>query len=222
MADQKKSRILLADDHTIVRKGLRSILEREPDMEVVGEAADGREAVRKASALSPDIVVLDITMPKMNGIEAAARIARESPATKIIALTMHSSEEYVYALLKVGAKGYILKDSAPSDLIEAIRAVARGGTYLHPDVSVTVVNEYLKRPAPRSRTGKPAEVLSNREREVLQLIAEGSTNKDIAARLSLSVKTIEAHRTRIMDKLEIHNIAGLTRYAISQGITTVE
>ena len=222
MSATRKTRILLADDHTIVRKGLRSILEREDDMEVVGEAADGREAVRKAASLTPDVVVLDITMPRMNGIEAAARISKETPVTRIVALTMHSSEEYVYSLLKAGAKGYILKDSPPSDLIEGIRAVARGGTYLHPDVSVTVVNEYLKRPDPRDRGGEPVHILSTREREVLQLIAEGHTNKEIAFQLGLSVKTIEAHRTRIMDKLKIHNVAGLTRYAISRGITSVD
>jgi DNA-binding NarL/FixJ family response regulator len=212
----------LADDHTIVRKGLRTILEREPDLEVLGEAPDGREAVRKAASLDPDIVVMDITMPRMNGIEAASRIAKSNRRTRVVALTMHTSEEYVYSLLKAGARGYILKDAAPSDLIEAIRAVARGGTYLHPDVSVTVVDEYLKRPDPRARAGEPVDVLSHREREVLQLIAEGHTNKEIAAQLGLAVKTIDAHRTRIMDKLKIHNVAGLTRYAISRGITTAD
>ncbi len=161
-------------------------------------------------------------MPRMNGIEAASRITKENPSVRIVALTMHSSEEYVYSLLKAGARGYILKDSAPSDLIEAIRSVARGGTYLHPDVSVTVVKEYLKRPDPRARAGEPLDILSTREREVLQLISEGHTNKEIASQLTLSVKTIEAHRTRIMDKLKIHNIAGLTRYAISRGITSAE
>ncbi len=222
MSETGPIRVLLADDHTIVRQGLRSILEREPDLEVVGEAADGREAVRKAASLAPDVVVMDITMPHMNGIEAASRIIKANRGTRVVALTMHTAEEYVYSLLKAGARGYVLKDSSPSDLIEAIRAVARGGTYLHPDVSVTVVNEYLKRPDPRARSGQPASALSHREREVLQLIAEGHTNKEIAAQLGLSVKTIEAHRTRIMDKLKIHNIAGLTRYAISRGIITAE
>jgi DNA-binding NarL/FixJ family response regulator len=222
MSETAPIRVLLADDHTIVRQGLRSILEREPDLEVVGEAADGREAVRKAASLDPDVVVMDITMPQMNGIEAASRIIKSNRGARIVALTMHTAEEYVYSLLKAGARGYVLKDSSPSELIEAIRAVARGGTYLHPDVSVTVVNEYLKRPDPRTRSGKPAAALSHREREVLQLIAEGHTNKEIAGQLGLSVKTIEAHRTRIMDKLKIHNIAGLTRYAISRGIITAE
>jgi len=222
MSESGPIRVLLADDHTIVRQGLRSILEREPDLEVVGEAGDGREAVRMAASLAPDVVVMDITMPHMNGIEAASRIIKSNQGTRVVALTMHTAEEYVYSLLKAGARGYVLKDSSPSDLIEAIRAVARGGTYLHPDVSMTVVNEYLKRPDPRARSGQPSVALSHREREVLQLIAEGRTNKEIAGQLGLSVKTIEAHRTRIMEKLKIHNTAGLTRYAISRGIITAE
>jgi DNA-binding NarL/FixJ family response regulator len=216
----RKTRVLVADDHTIVRQGLRAVLEREPDIEVVGEAADGREAVRKAVALVPDIVVMDVSMPALNGLEATARIVREVPRVKILALTMHSSEEYVYSFLKAGAKGYLLKESAASDLVEAIRAVRFGGTYLHPTISVKVINEYLKLPDPRSRSGQLA-LLTEREREVLQLIAEGHTNKGIADLLSLSVKTVEAHRSRVMEKLKIHNVAGLTRYAISRGITSI-
>jgi DNA-binding NarL/FixJ family response regulator len=216
----RKTRVLVADDHTIVRQGLRAVLEREPDIEVVGEAADGREAVRKAVALVPDIVVMDVSMPALNGLEATARIVREVPRVNILALTMHSSEEYVYSFLKAGAKGYLLKESAASDLVEAIRAVRFGGTYLHPTISVKVINEYLKLPDPRSRSGQLA-LLTEREREVLQLIAEGHTNKGIADLLSLSVKTVEAHRSRVMEKLKIHNVAGLTRYAISRGITSI-
>jgi two-component system, NarL family, response regulator NreC len=221
MTAVKKTRVLIADDHTIVRQGLRAILENEADMEVVGEAADGREAVRKAVALQPDVVVLDISMPRMNGLEATGRIAHDAPHCRVVALTMHSSEEYVYSLLKAGASGYLLKESASSDLVEAIRSVRRGGTYLHPSVSLKVVKEYLKRPDPRARHGNE-DGLTAREREILQLIAEGHTNKEIAGLLTLSVKTIEAHRTRIMEKLKIHNIAGLTRYAISKGITSVD
>lgn len=220
MSVARKTRVLVADDHTIVRQGLKAVLEREPDIEVVGEAADGREAVKKALALVPDVVVMDVSMPALNGLEATARIVREAPKVKILALTMHSSEEYVYSFLKAGAKGYLLKESAASDLVEAIRAVRFGGTYLHPTISVKVISEYLKLPDPRSRTGSPG-LLTTREREVLQLIAEGHTNKEIAGLLLLSVKTIEAHRTRIMEKLKIHNVAGLTRYAISRGITNV-
>src|SRR6185295_17589500 len=205
--------------HTIVRQGLRAILEGEPDIDVVGEAADGREAVRKASTLAPDVVIMDVSMPKMNGLEATARIVKESPSIRVVALTMHSSEEYVYSLLKAGAKGYLLKESVSSDLVDAIRAVMGGGTYLHPAISTRVVDGYLKRPHPKTRTGM-LEILSPREREIVQLIAEGHTNKEIAGLLVLSVKTIENHRTRIMHKLEIHNVAGLTRYAISHGIST--
>ena len=216
----RKTRVLVADDHTIVRQGLRAILEAEADIEVVGEAADGREAVRKGLTLLPDVVVMDVSMPRMNGLEATARIVKESPGIRVVALTMHSSEEYVYSLLKAGARGYLLKESVSSDLVEAIHAVVGGGTYLHPAISTKVVDGYLKRPNPKTRSGM-LEILSPREREILQLIAEGHTNKEIAGLLVLSVKTIENHRTRIMDKLEIHNVAGLTRYAISQGIASI-
>jgi len=218
MTQAKKTRVLVADDHTIVRQGLRAILESEPDIEVVGEAADGFEAVKKAAALAPDVVVMDVSMPRLNGLEATARIVRERPDTKVVALTMHSSEEYVYSCLKAGAQGYLLKESASSELVQAIRVVRAGGTYLHPSISVQVVSEYLKRPDPRARLGA-ADILTSREREVLQLIAEGHTNKEIGTLLTLSVKTVEAHRTRIMEKLKIHNVAGLTRYAITRGIT---
>jgi two-component system response regulator NreC len=219
MPPAKRTRILVADDHTIVRQGLRAILESEPDIEVVGEAADGREAVKKAGSLAPDVVIMDVSMPKMNGLEATARIVKGNPAIKVVALTMHNSEEYVYALLKAGAKGYLLKESVSSDLVEAIHAVEAGGTYLHPSISTKVVDVYLKGPQAKARSGK-VDVLTPREREILQLIAEGHTNKEIALMLVLSVKTIENHRTRIMDKLEIHNVAGLTRYAIDRGIAS--
>jgi len=214
-----RTRVLVADDHAIVRQGLRAILDTEADIEVVGEAADGREAVRKTLALHPDVVVMDVSMPRMNGLEATARIAKANAAVKIVALTMHSSEEYVYSLLKAGARGYLLKESVSSDLIEAIRAVQAGGTYLHPSISTKIVDGYLRKQ--HSRAGGMMDVLTAREREILQLIAEGHTNKEIAGLLVLSVKTIENHRTRIMDKLEIHNVAGLTRYAISRGIASV-
>ncbi|HEU4400676.1 MAG TPA: response regulator transcription factor [Candidatus Polarisedimenticolia bacterium] len=219
MTQARKIRVLLADDHTIVRQGLRAVLEKESDIEVVGEAADGHDAVRKTTALSPDVVVMDVTMPRMNGLEAMTRIVKDGLGAKVVALTMHSSEEYVYSCLKAGARGYVLKDSASSDLVQAIRTVRNGGTYLHPSISVQVVDEYLGRTDPRLRLRHP-DVLTSREREVLQLIAEGNTNKEIASLLVLSVKTIEAHRTRIMEKLKIHNVAGLTRYAIRRGITS--
>ncbi len=220
MKREGRTRVLIADDHAIVRQGLRAILDTEPDIEVVGEAADGREAVRKTLALQPDVVVMDVSMPRMNGLEATARIARTNAAVQIVALTMHSSEEYVYSLLKAGARGYLLKESVSSDLIEAIHAVRAGGTYLHPSISTKVVDGYLKKQSART-SADTIDVLTAREREILQLIAEGHTNKQIAGLLVLSVKTIENHRTRIMGKLEIHNVAGLTRYAISRGIASV-
>jgi len=215
----RKTRVLVADDHAIVRQGLRAILEAEDDIEVVGEAADGREAVRKGLAMQPDVVVMDVSMPRMNGLEATTRIVKDCPSIRVVALTMHSSEEYVYSLLRAGARGYLLKESVSSDLVEAIHAVVRGGTYLHPCISTKVVDGYLKRPRSASPQGMP-DILTPREREILQLIAEGHTNKEIAGLLVLAVKTIENHRSRIMDKLEIHNVAGLTRYAISKGIAT--
>ena len=218
MMRDRKTRVLVVDDHAIVRQGLRAILDAEPDMQVVGEAADGREAVRKAISLQPEVIIMDVSMPRMNGLEATARIAKAHPAIHIVALTMHSSEEYVYSLLKAGARAYLLKESVSSDLVEAIHAVIGGGTYLHPAISTKVIDGYLRRP-PRAQEGM-LDVLSPREREILQLIAEGHTNKEIAGLLDLAVKTIENHRTRIMDKLEIHNVAGLTRYAIGHGIAT--
>jgi len=217
----RRTRVVIADDHTIVRQGLRALLQGVKEIEVVGEAADGREAVRKVAALRPDVIVLDISMPRMNGLEATERIVRESPRTRVVALTMHSSEEYVYSLLKAGARGFLLKESATSDLVEAIQAVRGGETYLHPSISRKVVDEYLKGPDPRARAGSP-DGLTIRECGILRLIAEGQTSKEIAWLLDLSVKTVEAHRTRIMSKLRIHNVARLTRYAISRGISSLE
>ena len=219
MSRDRRIRVLIADDHTIVRQGLRAILETESSIEVVGEAADGREAVRKTQALKPDVVVMDLSMPGMNGMEATRRIVRMSPGIRVVTLTMHSSEEYVYSLLKAGAKGYLLKESVSSDLVEAIRAVMNGDIYLHPSLSTRVVNGFLRQAAGQGRSG-PSGGLTPREREVVQLIAEGHTNKEIATLLGLATKTIENHRTRIMDKLEIHNVAGLTRYAIDRGIAS--
>jgi DNA-binding NarL/FixJ family response regulator len=219
MRGGRRTRVLVADDHTIVRQGLKAILEAEPDMQVVGEAADGREAVRKALHLEPDVVVMDVSMPRMNGVEATGRIVGGNGRIRVLALSMYSNEEYVGSLLDAGARGYLLKESAAADLVAAIRAVRAGRTYLHPSLGRGAAGG----PAGRSRPGARAlrqEILTAREREVLQLIAEGNTNKEIAGQLMLSVKTIENHRTRIMGKLEIHNTAGLTRYAISRGMVS--
>ena len=214
MSAGRKIRVLLADDHTLVRQGLRALLEREADIKIIGEARNGREAVHRAVALKPDIVVMDISMPHLNGLEATQRIAATCPGTRVVALSMHKQEHHVQALLRAGARGYVPKDAPASELLAAVRAVHGGGCYLHPQISSKVVDGYLD----GNRPAAPRELLTSREREVLQLVAEGKTNRLIAAELRLSVKTIEAHRARIMTKLKIHNAAGLTRYAMSRGI----
>ena len=220
-AQDRRTKVLIVDDHPIVRQGLCALLETKPDMEIIGQTADGEDAIRKAEAGKPDVVVLDLSMPGLSGSETAIRLLRSRPALRIVALTMHDGEDHIYALLKAGARGFLLKDSASADLVQAIRAVRDGGVYLHPRISSTVVAEYLKRPHPGARKGGQ-DGLTPRETQVLRLIAEAHTNKVIADLLVISVKTVEAHRTRIMEKLEIHNVAGLTRYAIRRGITGVE
>ncbi len=203
--------ILLADDHLIVRQGLKVLLERE-GFNVVGEASDGREAVRLAQELSPDIALLDLTMPLLNGIDAGRAMIQASPKTKIVLLTMHTEDHYVLEALRAGIKGYILKTKAAEELVEAIQEVSRGKLYLTPGVSEAVVQAYL------AKTELPPEPLSPREREVLQLVAEGKTTKEVAVVLGISVKTAESHRTRIMEKLDIHETASLVRYAICRGL----
>ena len=203
--------ILLADDHLIVRQGLKVLLERE-GFNVVGEASDGREAVRLAQELCPDIALLDLTMPLLNGIDAGRAMLQASPKTKIVLLTMHTEDHYVLEALRAGIKGYILKTKAAEELVEAIQEVSRGKLYLTPGVSEAVVQAYL------AKTEMPPEPLSPREREVLQLVAEGKTTKEVAVVLGISVKTAESHRTRIMEKLDIHETASLVRYAIRRGL----
>jgi len=212
-------RVLLVDDHTLLRQGLRAILDREADIKVIGEAADGRDALRKAVALRPDVVVIDISMPRVNGVEATRQIRAELPGTRVVALSMHDGEDYVESILRAGATGYVLKDAPARDLVAAIRAARAGGMHLDPRISASVVARYLdKRPASEAHPVDPGARLTPREREVLHLIATSNTNRDIARQLSLSVKTVEAHRTRIMSKLDVHNVAGLTRYAIACGM----
>lgn len=214
-------RILLADDHQVVREGFRALLEKEPSMEVVAEAGDGRTAIRLARELLPDVVVMDINMPDLNGIESTRQIAREIPQVKVVALSIHSDRRFVVEMLRAGARGYLLKECAFDELARAIRAVTAGETYLSARITQVVVDEYVKRPLKSDETSAAA-VLTNREREVLQLLAEGGSTKQIALRLHLSVKTIEACRRQIMNKLDLHSIAELTKYAIREGLTSLE
>ncbi len=216
-------RVLLADDHQIVRDGLRSLLAKQMDIEVVGEAENGREALERARELRPDIVVMDIGMRELNGIEATRQVLQEVPGTSVIALSMHSDRRYVVDMLSAGASGYLLKDSAFDELALAIRTVADGRTFLYQGVSGTIIDDYLKRSNSDARpTASTGRSISPREREVLQLIAEGCSTKEAAARLHLSVKTIETHRRQIMDKLGIYNIAGLIKYAVREGLASLE
>jgi two-component system response regulator NreC len=206
-------RILLADDHNVMRKGLRLLLESQPGFTVVCEAADGRQAVEQAEATQPDVAVLDITMPNLNGIEAAQRIVVASPGTSIVILSMHSDEGYVLRALKAGAKGYILKDSAESDLIEAIENVHKGKTFFSLEVSKMLVEDYV-REIRNKGTQDSYESLTSREREVLQLLAEGKANKEIAGALNLSLYTIETHRRNLQEKLNLHSFPELVLYAV--------
>jgi two-component system response regulator NreC len=205
-------RILLADDHALVRQGFRMILSTQPDMEIVGEAGNGREAVELADKLHPDVDVMDVTMPELNGIEATRRLVSSSPHTRVLALSMHKDSVYVREILRAGARGYLLKDSVDADLLAAVRAVAKGEGYLSPGVSDAVLTDY------RRHVTDPLDLLTSREREVLQMIAEGKTNKEIATSLNLSVYTIEAHRGRIMDKLNLHSTSELVRFALRSGL----
>jgi DNA-binding NarL/FixJ family response regulator len=213
-------RVLLADDHKIVREGLRSLLEKEPDFDVIAMADNGRIAVQLAGKLMPDVAVIDIAMPEMNGIEATRRILCDNPEIKILTLSMHSARRFVTEALAAGAKGYLLKDCASEELVRAIRIVAANETYLSPKVAEMIVKDYMKR-LPESML--PADsLLSTREREVLQLIAEGRFTKEIAFTLAISVKTAETHRQQIMKKLNLHSVAELTRYAIREGLTPLD
>lgn len=205
-------RVLLVDDHQVVREGLKALLERE-QFNVVAEASDGRDAIRQAQTVRPDVALIDLSMPKLNGFDAAQEIMRASPGTKVVALTVHTEDAYVMSALRSGIKGYVLKSQAGADLVHAIQEVARGLTYLSPVISTAVVEAFLgKRPE------TIAERLSSREREVLQLVAEGKTTKEAAAILGVSAKTAESHRMRVMSKLGIHETASLVRYAIRRGL----
>ena len=217
-AREKKIRLLLVDDHPIVLDGIKSHLCAQPEFEIVGEASNGLDAVQKSRTLLPDVVLMDITMPQMNGLEATAMMRKQVPMAKILILTMHNSKEYIAQMIRAGARGYLLKDGSPAELVRAIKAVHAGEVFFAPSVSRVIVDQLVEG---GGRVAEPVQSLTDREREVLSLIAEGLLNKQIADKLGIGVRTIETHRERIMRKLDIHTVAGLTKYAIAQGMTTM-
>ncbi|MBM3124412.1 MAG: response regulator transcription factor [Chloroflexi bacterium] len=217
MTMSQKIGILIADDHTLMRNGIRALLEDEPDMSIVGEANDGREAVRLAAQLKPNVILMDIAMPLLNGLEATRQIKREHPEINILVLTMYDHEEYFRQMLEVGAAGYIIKRAAASELVAAIRAVHNGEAVLSPAITRLLLEDYLNREVSAGEENDP-NALSAREREVLQLIAEGKTSREIAELLNLSVKTVQSHRTNLMQKLDLHDRGDLIKYAIQKKI----
>ncbi len=214
-------KVILADDHVVVRKGLATLIESEMDIEVIGEVSDGKEAIELTREAKPDVVIMDISMPNLNGLEATRRIKSEMPEVRVLALTVHSDDEYIFRILRAGASGYLLKKTAPDELISAIRTLHGGGAYLGSSISESVVQAFRERPSPWEAESKYDE-LTDREREILQLIAEGNTTKDIAEKLYISTNTVSTHRKNLMEKLGIHSIAGLTQYAIQKGLVEVE
>jgi two-component system, NarL family, response regulator NreC len=212
-----KLRILLGDDHTLLRQGLRKILQERPDWEVVAEAGDGREAVRQALAVQPDIAILDIGMPLMNGIEATRQIVRRRPDIHVLILSMHANEAYIIQALKAGAKGYLLKDSADTELLRGVAVVASGKSFFSPAVAKVMLDDYVRHLAEKGIADR-YDTLSEREREIFQLVAEGRSNKEIAELLSVSLATIETHRAHVLQKLDVHNTAELVLYAVRRGV----
>jgi DNA-binding NarL/FixJ family response regulator len=213
--------VFLADDHAVVRDGLRALLEAQSDMRVIGDAADGRDTVRQVARLCPDVVVLDIAMPELNGIEAAREIAQVSPATQVIILSMHSTTEHIFQALQAGVRGYLLKESAGIEVVNAVRAVHTGQRYLSQKISDTMIDDYIRQ-RQAAQVKSPLARLSLRERQVLQLVAEGKSSAEIADILSLSLKTVETYRSRLMHKLGISDLPGLVRFAIQHGLTPLE
>ena len=212
-------RILLADDHTVIRRGLRALLERQSGFEVVAEAADGREAVETAAVVQPDVAVIDIGMPNINGIEAARRITEKRPETAVVILSMHADESYVLRALKSGARGYLLKDSPEEDLIDAIRAVHAGKAFFSPEISKMLAEDYMRQMRQRG-VEDSYELLTPREREILQMLGEGKSNKEVATQLNLSLHTVETHRGNVLEKLNLHSTAEMILYAVRKGIVT--
>ena len=210
-------RLLIGDDHTLVRQGLRKILEERPEWEVVAEVGDGREAIRQCVALKPDVAIIDVGMPLLNGIDATQQIVRRVPETKVLVLSMHSDEAYVTRALHAGATGYMLKDSAGTDLINGVAAVSAGQAFFSPAIAQLMLDDYVRRVA-GSGVADRYETLSEREREIFQLVAEARTNKEVAELLQISPATVETHRARILQKLDIHNTAELVLYAVRRGI----
>ena len=218
---EKPYRILIAEDHTILREGLRALLATDPAFVVVGEAEDGRDAIRQAENLEPDVVLMDLSVPRMNGLEAIREIKRQTPQSKVIALTVHDSEEYVLATLQAGADGYVLKDATRSELVMAIQHVMKGKRFLSPGISERVIEGYIEGHQ-RLRTKSAWDTLTQREREILKLIAEGCKNREAADFLCISLKTVEKHRANLMKKLDLHNAASLTAFAIEKGLISSE
>lgn len=221
MGDMAKIRVVLADDHTVLRAGLKALINSEPDMEVVGEAANGREAVELAERLRPDVVVMDIGMPDMNGLDATRAISRRELPSRVLVLTMHAEEQYLLQVLQAGGSGYVLKRSADTELMDAIRAVHRGEAFLYPGATKLLLEEYLRSAAPDAAEAAKKR-LTDREREVLALTAAGYTNQEIAGRLYISPKTVDTYRQRIMEKLNLHHRSELVRYALDKGLLTPE
>jgi DNA-binding NarL/FixJ family response regulator len=215
------TKILLVEDHIVVRQGIKALLSDEPDIEIVGEADNGREALSLVSKLQPDVVLMDISMPGLNGIEATRQIRQRHAAVKVVILSMHANEEYVFQVLRAGASGYVLKQSDSSEVLTAIRAALAGGSFLSPPISRTVIDDYVHRAEVRGREDD-MDLLTSREREVLQLLAEGASNREIAEQLSISIKTVETHRSNMMNKLEVKNKTELVKYALRKGWAALE
>ncbi len=213
--------VVLADDHRIVREGLRALLERNEDIKVVGEAADGREAVKLASSLKPDVVIMDISMPMLNGIEATQQVLEASPSSKVVILSMYSTSEHIFRSFKAGAQGYLLKESAGSDVVNAVRAVREGKRYLTERITETILDDFIHQRSLRE-SDSPVSLLSKRERHILQLVVEGKSSSEIGKQLFLSPKTVETYRSRIMHKLSISDVPGLVKFALQHGLTGLE